>query len=285
MKIAKEVFLKLGISEADADKYLSSDEAVIKELKVDEITKTIFDKQIEKANNDGTISTIVGAKIGEVLGARDNKIMKEAKAKGVVITDAEYQALPQKDRTDKLIEFVVTKLAEKTSSGADDKDKEIARLNKEFSEAQEKIKKLEEEELPKAKTEAEKLIESMRLETQVDQLYLNTLKGKLIADEVALKASVMSKVTSEYDIRLKDGKLAVFNKGKETLAYEGSNPLSVEKLLSKSAEELKLVKTQDPPPRKEIKTGNDGDEPTPTHLKNAQRVLEKKKAEIEANKQ
>lgn len=285
MKIAKEVFLKLGISEADADKYLSSDDAVTKDLKVDEITKTIFDKQIEKANNDGTISTIVGAKIGEVLGARDNKIMKEAKAKGVVITDAEYQALPQKDRTDKLIELVVTKLAEKTSAGADDKDKEIARLNKEFTEAQEKIKKLEEEELPKAKTEAEKLIESMRLETQVDQLYLNTLKGKLIADEVALKASVMSKVTAEYDIRMKDGKLAVFNKGKETLAYEGSNPLAVEKLLSKSAEELKLVKTQDPPPRKEIKTGNDGDEPTPTHLKNAQRVLEKKKAEIEANKQ
>lgn len=285
MKIAKEVFLKLGISEADAEKYLSSDDAVTKDLKVDEITKTIFDKQIEKANNDGTISTIVGAKIGEVLGARDNKIMKEAKAKGVVITDAEYQALPQKDRTDKLIELVVSKLAEKTSAGADDKDKEIARLNKEFTEAQEKIKKLEEEELPKAKTEAEKLIESMRLETQVDQLYLNTLKGKLIADEVALKASVMSKVTSEYDIRMKDGKLAVFNKGKETLAYEGSNPLSVEKLLSKSAEELKLVKTQDPPPRKEIKTGNDGNEPTPTHLKNAQRVLEKKKAEIEANKQ
>lgn len=285
MKIAKEVFLKLGISEADAEKYLSSDDAVTKDLKVDEITKTIFDKQIEKANNDGTISTIVGAKIGEVLGARDNKIMKEAKAKGVVITDAEYQALPQKDRTDKLIELVVSKLAEKTSAGADDKDKEIARLNKEFTEAQEKIKKLEEEELPKAKTEAEKLIESMRLETQVDQLYLNTLKGKLIADEVALKASVMSKVTAEYDIRMKDGKLAVFNKGKETLAYEGSNPLSVEKLLSKSAEELKLVKTQDPPPRKEIKTGNDGDEPTPTHLKNAQRVLEKKKAEIEANKQ
>ena len=284
-KIAKEVFLKLGISEADADKYLSTDDAVTKDLKVDDITKVIYDKQVDKAKNDGTIQSIVSAKIGEVLSSRDNKIMKEAKAKGVVITDAEYQGLPEKDRTDKLIELVVTKLSEKSSANADDKDKEIARLNKEFTEAVEKIKKLEEEELPKAKTEAEKLIETMRLETQVDQVYINTLKGKLIGDEVTLKPAVMAKVMGEYDIKLKDGKLAVFNKGKDTLAYEGSNPLSVEKLFTKSAEEIKLVKSQDPPPRKTVSTGDDGKDNTPPALKRSQQTLEKKKAEIEAAKQ
>lgn len=284
-RIAKEVFLKLGISEADADKYLSTDEAVTKDLKVDDITKVIYDKQVDKAKNDGTIQSIVSAKIGEVLSSRDNKIMKEAKAKGVVITDAEYNGLPEKDRTDKLIELVVTKLSEKSGANADDKDKEIARLNKEYTDALDKIKKLEEEELPKAKTEAEKLIESMRLETQVDQIYLNTLKGKLIGDEVTLKPAVMAKVMGEYDIKLKDGKLAVFNKGKDTLAYEGSNPLTVEKVFTKSAEDIKLVKAQEPVVKKKIESGNDKTENTPPALKRALSQLEQKKSEIEAAKQ
>jgi hypothetical protein len=107
-------------------------------------------------------------------------------------------------------------------------------------------KRLEEEELPKAKTAAEEQISLFKRAAAFDGIYSKTLAGKLIAPEDELKPAIKAKIDEAYDIGDKDGKLVLFKKGTTNIAYkEGtSTALTIEDALTESAKSF--IKKQDP---------------------------------------
>jgi hypothetical protein len=253
MKIAKAIFEKLGFTSAEADTFLSADETVTKDLKPDELyKKTVLSIQ-KKLEEDGTIESLleekVKGKIGAILGGRDKVLRKELKAKGIEISDEEYNALPEKDRTDELIKLSVKKLSEKSSTG-DDKDKEITTLRNQLQELADAKKNLEEVELPKYRTEAEKQISQWKLDQAYRTNYSKALKGKLITDEDELFPAIDAKLRAKYDVGEKDGEVVLFKKGTTTVAYhENSNKaVKLEEALTESAGSF--IKKQDPAPHK-----------------------------------
>lgn len=254
MKLAKLLIEKLGFTSQETEQLLSSDEAVIKDLKVDDFyKKTILSVQ-KKLTDDGTLEELLEekmkGKIGAILGGRDKTLMKELKEAGIEITDEEYKGLPEKDRTDQLIKLGIKKLNEKKAAGGDEKDKEMMDLRNKLQELSDAKKKLEEEELPKAKTEAEKQIAAFKLEQLYQKAYSQALKGKLIADEDSLFPAIDAQLKSKYDIGEKDGAVVLFKKGTQTVAFhDNSNKqIQLEEALTTSAE--KFIKKQDPKPPK-----------------------------------
>jgi hypothetical protein len=257
MKIAKLLFEKLGFTSEEADKFLSSDEAVTKDLNTDEIYKKTILSVRKKLEDDGTIESLledkVKGKIAAVLGGRDKVIRQELKDLGIEISDEDYTKLPEKDRTDQLIKLALKKLNEKKASSGDDAQKEMTELRNKLQELADAKKKLEEEELPKAKTEAEKQIAAYRLEQMYQKAYGSTLKGKLIADEDSLFPAIDAQLRATYDIGEKDGKVVLFKKGTTTVAFhENSNKeVKLEDALTTSA--AAFIKKQEPtPPKKGI---------------------------------
>ena len=276
-KLAKAIFLQFGISEADADKYLSSDEAVTKDLKAEDIYTNISDTFKEKFKSDGTLQEMVSKKIGEVLTHRDNEMRKLAKTSGVEITNDEYNNLPKENKSDHLAKLILEKIQQKKGGSSDDKDKEIEKLNAEVLRFKDEVKKYEEEVIPKVKVEAQSQIESFQTEIQIKGIYQNTLGGKLISDESKLYPAVIAQVQAQYDLKMKDGQLAVFKKGTDVQAFNGNKAITLEEVFTTSAKDF--IKKQDPPEKKVIKVGEEGAVKPTAGMKKAQEEIERRKAE------
>lgn len=255
MKLAENLLLKLGLATDVIQKLLSADENVTKDVKVDEVFLTVQGAVKKKLEDDGTIGDMIDEavknKMGVVFGVRDKLIRKELKARGIDVTDEEYNKLPEKDRTDELIRLGFKKLEEKSGGTSDDKDLEIKKLRDDMQRIVDEKEKLEKEELPRFKKEAEDQIRAFRVQSTFKTAYLETLKGKLIADESKLQPAIEADFFSKYDIGEKDGKQVLFKKGTQTIAFHDSSnkEVTLAEALNKSAEAF--IKKQDPPNNKQ----------------------------------
>lgn len=279
-----EVFLKLGLSKADAEKLLSADENVTKDLKVDEIVLSVVNTQKKKFEEDGTMDEYSKKKVDQVLSSRNRHIKRVAEEFGIEVTNKEIDELPSDSKTDDLIKMVIQRFKDKKApANNDEKDKEIEKLNAEILQYKDKVKKFEEEEIPKLKSQAQEQIEANTLELSIRSKFSKINNGKLVADEDVLYPGIKSQLHSKYDIRIKDGKEVVYEKGTDKVAYKDSKAVTVDAILEELSEPIR--KKQEQPEKKRIpEGGGDGNKISTPGLKDAQQKLEEMKAKREATK-
>jgi len=284
-KIAKEALIKLGISEADADKMLSTDEAVIKDLKVETFVENITSSLKTKFEGDGTMAEFAKGKIGAILAARDQNIMKAAREHGIEISTDEYKALPEKDRTDELNKLILKKFNDKKApTGDDDKTKEIERLNKDIVSFKEKVKELEETVIPGIKSESENKLTQFEITTNLRSEFSRINNGKLVAPEKVVLPGVEQEFYSKYDVKKEEGKIVLYEKGKSVKAYKDAKEITIADALEEITVGLDLRKKQDPPKKDPIADPGEKKVTTPG-AKKAMAEIEKMEAEHARNKQ
>lgn len=282
VKEIKEILKSLGTEDSEIEKLMSDDDKVTVDTKVitDGITATL--KTVME--NDGTIDTIKSEVRGEALAARDQRYRTSLKAQGVEITQAEYDALPKADRSDKLTELGVKRLAEKLKAPSSDpeKDKEIERLNAENLKWQTDYKKVLEEDLPAANSAAEKRITEFKKDNAIRSTFSRVNAGKLIASEDILWPGIASKFNEAYDTIEDNGQIFPVKKGTTIKLHKDSKPVSLDSLMEELSADVRkksedVVKRRIPEP---------GDKPATVSAgaKRAQDLREKREAEIEANK-
>ena len=283
-KIAKEAFIKLGLSEQDADKLLSTDESVTKDLKVDVMVQEVEAGMKKKFEDDGTMETYASSKVGKILSARDQNMMRVARERGIEITNDEYKALPEKDRTDALVKLIGDKFAEKIKSKGtpDDKDKEIEKLNAELLQTKDKVKQLEEVEIPKVKTENEKQLEAFKFNSHLTAEFSRVNAGKLLTKEDVVLPAVRQMFDSKYDYRFKDGQYELLEKGTDKVVYKDAKKVTLDMALDEISVSLDIRKKQEEPEKKKIEDKGQKKVSTPGFSR-GQKAIEDMERERKAN--
>lgn len=196
-KIVEAIPAEVGKPEGvDPDKIV---EAAHKKL----LSNPAFVDQVKKdveAKGQGKWADIFERKLRKVFG----------------FTDEQMEGLPEKEgRADALFELAGKVLAEKSKDNGGDKDREITRLNDMLRKLKEEKKKLEEEELPKAR----KIGEEQRDQFVIDRYLEKRLPGKdglAVELEFALPG-VKAKLLELYDLKVVDGKMVKLRKKGEDL--------------------------------------------------------------------
>jgi hypothetical protein len=262
---------------------LSTDEAVTKDLKVETFVETVTSTLKTKFEGDGTFADFAKGKVGAILAARDQNIIKAAREHGVDISNEEYKALPEKDRTDELNKLVLKRLAEKKApTGDDDKTKEIERLNKDIVSFKEKVKELEETVIPGIKSESENKLTQFEITTNLRSEFSRINNGKLVAPEKVVLPGVEQEFYSKYDVKKEDGKIVLYEKGKSVKAYKDSKEVTMDMALEEITVGLDLRKKQDPPKKDPIQDPGNKKDPSTIHQKRVLESIERKKAELKA---
>jgi len=229
----KKLLTKFGIAE-EVITTLASTEG---EVKVDDIYKAAREGIAEALKNDDAfITPIKAAARGEVLSSKENKLMKQ-----FGVTKEEYEALPQQTKFDSLIELCGTKA--KPTGTPEEVKAEIEKLRANLAAKDEKIKKLEEEEIPAIKSQAEQAREQIKRE-QLLQKSLKTAIAdrKLIVSEEAAFAVINGEALSKYDVKIENGSPVLYKKGTDLKAFDDNNKqITVEGLFSLTLEAHNLV--------------------------------------------
>ena len=229
----KKLLTKLGVAEEVITTLASEDG----DVKVDEIYKATRDGIAEALKNDDAFITPIKASArGEVLSSKENKLMKQ-----FGVSREEYDQLPQQTKFDSLIELCGTK--SKPSGTSDEVKAEIDKLRANLAAKDDRIKKLEDEEIPAIKVQAEQQKEAIKRE-QLLHKSLKTAIGdrKLLVSEEAAFAVINGEAFSKYDVKIESGSPVLYQKGTDLKAFDDNNKaLTVEGLFNNTLESHNLV--------------------------------------------
>lgn len=274
-ELLKKLLKALGV-ETVTDEMLNDAEK-LKLIKVEDVVSEIVGNQKEILSSDADfIAPIRTAAIGEVLNARQQNAIKLG-----LITKEEVAALPEKDRFDAVLKLIAEK-SKKAPANADDKDKEIERLNSLVLNKDEELRKIKEEEIPSIQTQFQKQLTEREINLAIRATFDKTLNGKLVADSELLYPGIESQLKSKYDIGYEGGVPVLLEKGKTTKAFKNSKPIQLADAFMEIAEEKKAVKKQEEKPARRIP--EDDGKPKRFDTKGStefQKQLEAKKAQLE----
>lgn len=244
----KKLLKKLGFAEQVITDL--GDEEKSKTLKVDDLYGELNTRIKTALENDSDFADTIHGKVrAEVLTSKERKIMKLfPKATKEVI-----EALPANRRFDALLEYVQENYVEAAAGGgtADDKDKEILRLNSELKLKDDAIKEYEEVKLPSAKQSANDAIDGYRAN---DILRNKLAKKKLVVSVDVAYPSVAQKLAERWDAKLNESKndLTLFQKGKNLKAIKDTKEVVLDEELDEIIETLEIKQVSNggktPPP-------------------------------------
>lgn len=250
----KELLKAVGF-DAETIKKITAEKA---EFDVEEIAETVLGNI--KAHIESTdpefVEKIRESVRGELLTSKERKLI----ALGL-ITKEQYDALPKKNRFDAALDFIKKQGDEKKPDDEgktpDQKDTEIGRLNTEIQKHLERIKALEEVELPAAKNEAVKLADGYRVDRAVEASLTGMKDRKLILDVERTRRNILSEVSEQYDLvwDAKKNSVVVKKKGEDVLAYhtkDRSKPLTLQDVVLAAGDTAGLFAKNNgaPPPAK-----------------------------------
>jgi hypothetical protein len=286
--LLQQIMTRLGVTEDVAKLILATIPdtlAAPQEVVVDDVVTAAhtklrsnpsFTEPIEQAAN-GKMFTILETKMKKAFG----------------LTDEQVAALPEKKRTDAMLELATATLAaKKDDKSADDKDKEITRLNELAAKLKADLKKVREEELPAALATGEATRDELLLERFVEK----TLPGKEgLAVELAFAVpGTLAQLRAAYDVKMVAGVPKLYVKGKDIEATdEAHNAVTAEKAVEAIALSGKLRKVNggraddvEGEKKKEEGRGSraDADRPVKGLDKAAKHLEELKKRKAEAAK-
>lgn len=256
----KQLLKKLGLTTeqindviADEPKYTPND-----------LADTIQQSLKEVLENDEDFTRTIHSKVrGEVLTSKEKKIMKLWG-----ITKEEYDALPKETKFDSLLELAAKKKAEADGGGKndDEKDKEIARLNGEIVTYKDKVRKLEEEDIPGIRNSVEADKKMGRIERKLMRMYNGSdPKRKLVVDGELGVEMIMRKLQDRFDLDIDPGtdKVTLYKKGTKLKATEDNKMLDFEAMADQVASSGKLLVVSNGKPtvkKKGADTSDDDDD-------------------------
>lgn len=264
-------FLKALLKALGADdEHIKAATADKPTLKPEELAEEILANTKDALTNDEEfIKPLRAAWQGEVLSSKERELVKLSGGK---LTSADIAAIPKENRFNKVLALFAERIGAKeddeaSKKTADDKDKEIASLRHDLQTKEERIKKLEEEELPAAKAEATAVSNRHRIEREVEKLLTGTKDRKLVLDVDRTRRLILDEVGDNYDLVLDKGAVVVKQKGKDLLAYaEGKKDkaLTLADIVTKAGEEAKLFAQNNgtPPKQGERKPAKDENKPS-----------------------
>lgn len=279
MNKAGELLKKLGYSDDQITKLTSEDAEVQKTVDVDTMFTETEERLIKKFKEAGGMEAELAKKAKQILVGREKKVLDELKKAGLEITQDEIDALPEKSRTDDIIALAISKLHGTKKPDNEESKKEIDRLNGELRSKLDRIKELEEVELPKAKTEAQQLIEETQKESYVNSVFEKEYGGKLkIKDAQALKL-FKEELYAKVDIKMENGEPVLYEKGKDIPYYKDANKVPFKTFVGEIVTGMDIIAKQDPRDRKKDipEPGNKTEISTPG-LARAQQKIEEKEA-------
>ncbi len=281
MTKAGELLKKLGYSEDQITKLTSDDAEVQKTVDVDAMFTETEERLIKKFKEGGGMDVELAKKAKQILVGREKKVMDELKKAGLEITQDEIDALPEKSRTDDVIALAISKLAATKKPDNEESKKEIDRLNGELRTKLDKIKELEEIELPRAKTEAQKLIDETQKDAHISSVFEKEYGGKLkIKDAQALKL-FKEELYAKVDVKMENGEPVLYEKGKDVPYYKDASKVPFKTFVSEIVTAMDIVAKQDPTPRRQgVQEPNPkGEMSTPGLSRAQQRIAEKEAAQ------
>lgn len=241
---AKELLKKLGVSAETIA--LFTDETKKEELealkvsevisKVDETYKSRFE------NDEGFLSPIQTRIRGQVLGSKQRNIEKLVPE----LTKEEIDALPEATRFDSMLELAIEKIASRNNGKKVDENELLKAAKAEAAKWEAKAKDLEEVEIPKIKNGFESTLQ----EREILDYTKNILTGKkdsVIGNVDFLSKSALNSSKEKYLVKLVDGKPKLYQKPKNETddlleAYDGNNPLTLEKHIDGFLTENQLIR-------------------------------------------
>jgi|GEM_PF-4103519 len=235
---AIEIIKLLGVSTEIIAK-LSSDKDEAADVNPTEVKDLVFAQhRTALATDDAFLGPIREAVRGQVLGAKQNKLLQAFESFGV--TKAEFDSLPDKTKFDDLIALCASRASEKTSKG--DNKEEIIRLNRELAAEKEAKKKLEEETIPALQSQNESERQVERVHSEIRKQFDKNAE-RLIGEPDLLFPAIQARMSEHYDYRLDGGKIQVLKKGADTPAYDSTNKVvEFESLLEITLKEAKALK-------------------------------------------
>lgn len=282
MPKAKEILKALGVEDSEIEKILSADDKVV----VDDaaVVAGIINTQKEVMESDGTFSTIKSDARGEALSARDTKYRAFLKSHGVEVTQAEYDAFPKAERSDKLTELGMKRLAEKLKAPSSDpeKDKEIERLNNEVLTRDNKLKEYDEVVIPAANKKSDEAIAHFKKDNAIRSTFSRVNAGKLIASEDILWPGIASKFNEAYDTIEDNGQIFPVKKGTTIKLHKDSKPVSLDSLMEELSADVR--KKSEPVNPRRIQEPGDKPATVSAGAKRAEDLIAQREAEIAANK-
>jgi hypothetical protein len=281
MNKAGELLKKLGYSDEQITKLTSEDAEVQKTVDVDTLFAETEERLVKKFKEGGGMDSELAKKAKQILVGREKKVIEELKKVGLDITEEEIEALPEKSRTDDVIALAISKLHSTKKPDNEESKKEIDRLNGQLREKLDKIKNLEEVELPKAKTEAQQMIEQTQKESYIDNVFTKEYGGKLkIKDAQALKL-FKEELNAKVDVKMENGEPVLYVKGKDVPYYKDATKTPFKTFVDEVIAEMDIVAKQDPAQRKKDipEPGGKTEISTPGLNRAQQRIAEKEAAQ------
>lgn len=271
-ELVKALLKKLGYDITDE---VLNDPEKVKALKVDDIYNEIIDNQKEVLLADETFIEPIKRDVRGELAKGRQKTMIDL---GLVPQDV-ADKFSDKSKLDDMLKYAADqlKLAKAKGSGDTDKDKAIEQLNADIAAREAEIKRLKDEEIPAVESKWQKEFTAREMNSFIRSNYEKNLKGKLIAEESVLYPAIESKLKSMYDFDYKDGQLTLLEKGKTTKAFKNSKPYGIDQAFNDIAEELQVIKKQEPINKERRK-----EDPDPTKKPKVSSRFEQRLAEREA---
>lgn len=241
---AKELLKKLGVSAETIA--LFTDETKKEELealKVSEVISKVDETYKNRFENDeGFLSPIQTRIRGQVLGSKQRNIEKLVPE----LTKEEIDALPEATRFDSMLELAIEKIASRNNGKKVDENELLKAAKAEAAKWEAKAKDLEEVEIPKIKNGFESTLQ----EREILDYTKNILTGKkdsVIGNVDFLSKSALNSSKEKYLVKLVDGKPKLYQKPKNETddlleAYDGNNPLTLEKHIDGFLTENQLIR-------------------------------------------
>ena len=208
-KLIKAALLRLGVSEEHAEKLTASIPDAL------EAPKDLTDEQVATAafvrlsgtlsSNDAfkdALKTVRGSAVGKLTKMLQAKMRKAFPG----ITEEEIEALPEENTLDALIELAATKVKPADPKEGDSAS-EVVKLNAQLKKAKLRIQKLENEELPAARSAGEAAAQRVRLERHIEQELGNkdAMGGELLVKTGFATPMLMDQLTKLYTLQEKKG--------------------------------------------------------------------------------
>lgn len=157
-------------------------------------------------------------------------------------------------------------------------------MNKEVSSFKDKVKELEETTIPQIKSESENKLTQFEITTNLRSEFSRINNGKLVAPEKVVLPGVEQEFYSKYDVKKEEGKIVLYEKGKNVKAYKDAKEVTMDMALEDITVGLDLRKKQDPP-KKDLIADPGAKIVTTPGAKKALAEIEKMEAEHARNKQ
>lgn len=235
-KQTEELLKKLGFTTEQISNL--KDEAKAKEVDVEEVYNEVHENLTKAILEDPQNTKEIEQRVRG--GFAKSKLANLQKSFSTFLTKEEIAELPQDKNFDEAIVLLKKKVEAKIAAGSndDEKAKQITDLTKEIDELNGKVRKYEEEEIPRLKDEATQQVLGVKSSIQFEKMI--GAHKTIVKPEIASRV-VREKIEEDYDLKFDGKQWQVFKKGTTQPVRKNNQPVKVDDLVKEHLTAEKLI--------------------------------------------